>query len=393
MNQTHVILSAAKDPALGATGRRTRRPVSSPAASVSHRCRRTTRLSSSKSATCGNHSLAPRPSPLAAGRTRRAFTLVELLIVLAIIGVVVALGIPLFGVLTGAKSVEAGRNIVAATVAQARTVAVNEGKYAGILFYVDPATERTAMALVIVTDPASSLEDPDPYDKYKAYVDRDFGYVAPNSTFVKPVTREQEYYSSRQDAVLNKVRVRGDRVIGVTFDANNAYRGSLYGATPLVSDYLRYFGNYRPMVRAFEAQKSHTTASTDPTNRPPLTGPFGAWAGSSAVPMQYIKPSGATRTPTVRSMAGPFANTNWGTAIESPIVRYGASEQTLLPRGIGVQVMTQPLIRNGASGLAGNVSFQERYLRTAVIMFDPQGRLTVLQNFYAPSGRSCQPAG
>jgi prepilin-type N-terminal cleavage/methylation domain-containing protein len=329
---------------------------------------------------------------------RSAFTLVELLIVLAIIGVVVALGIPLFGVLTGARSVEAGRNIVAATIGQARTVAVNEGKYAGVLFYVDPATERTAMALVVVTDPSSSLEDPDPYDKYKMYVN---GRIANQLRGLPGTGVEQEYVSSLPNTADQNVRVRGDRVVEVTHDANNTYRGVLYGQNPVVSDYLRYFGNYRPAVKAFDCQQRHTTLSGNDAgsdvDAPPLNGPFGPWAGSATVAQQY-RPNGAsppfTGTPLtpakVYSTRGPFANPNWGSDIEAPITRYASSEQVLLPRGVGVQVMTQPLVR---AGTAGPATFQERYLRTAIIMFDPQGRLTVLKNFTLHQADPANPLG
>jgi prepilin-type N-terminal cleavage/methylation domain-containing protein len=328
-------------------------------------------------------------------RTRRAFTLVELLIVLAIIGVVVALGIPLFGVLTGARSVEAGRNVVAATIGQARTVAVNEGKYAGVLFYVDPATERTAMAIVVVTDPSSSLEDPDPYDKYKTYVDRTFSYPGFGGVAVTPVTTEQEYFSSQNDALNNGIRLRGDRVIAITHDADNAYRSPLYANNPLVSEYLHYFGNYRPTVRAFECRKTYTTSNT-PTVQPPQNGPYGTWAGSPTTPTYFTQYRPSTGTPVgaaisqKRSTQGPFANVYWGAQNESPIVRYSSSEQTLLPRGVAVQVMTQPLIRAGT--LSPN-NFQERYLRTGIIMFDPQGRLTVLKNFTLRQADPANPLG
>ena len=377
MNRAHVILSAAKDPASFERHHAPKRQVLRSA------------QDDGTSPSLSSYSLAPRPLSLVP-TTRRAFTLVELLIVLAIIGVVVALGIPLFGVLTGAKSVEAGRNVVAATIGQARTVAVNEGKFAGVLFYVDPATERTAMALVVVTDPSSSLEDPDPYDKYKMYVDR--GVAATLGTASPP---EQEYFSSQRNTGDNNVRARGDRVVMITHDADNVYRNPLYNDTPLVSDYLQFFGNYRPTVRVFEAQTRHTSATTDPMRRPPQTGPYGSWAGSPRTPVadyltQYVKPGNVTRPVTIRSTVGPFTNDFWGSNIEAPISRYSSSEQVLLPRGVGVQVMTQPLVR---AGTVGPTTFQERYLRTAIIMFDPQGRLTVLKNFTLRQGDPANPLG
>jgi prepilin-type N-terminal cleavage/methylation domain-containing protein len=311
----------------------------------------------------------PQPQRMS---VRRAFTLVEILVVLATISIVVALGVPLFNTLTGARSVEAGRNLVAAALGQARTVAVNEGAYAGVLFYIDPATERTAMSIVIVSDPKSGLDDPDPYDKYKTWISG------------------QEYKAPGVDAA--GVPVRGDRVIGFAADADSVYRGALYAtnngtgaiSNPLASEYLRYFGNYRPTVRSFRAQVTDTATNTA-GNRPPRNGPYG-YPGAVTTPDVFLWDSGnLTRgsKPPAESSTSQFGNDNWGDASDAIVTTYSVGGQQLLPTGIGVQLIIQPIIRNAPGANVATTPpapFQERYVRTGVVLFDPQGRLSSLRN-------------
>jgi prepilin-type N-terminal cleavage/methylation domain-containing protein len=99
---------------------------------------------------------------------RSGFTLPELLIVIAIIVVVAGLAVPLFRILTGARSVEAALNTASAALGVARTSAINEGSPHGVLFYVDPATRNTrGIIFKIGIDPT---DETDPLEKYKAWV-------------------------------------------------------------------------------------------------------------------------------------------------------------------------------------------------------------------------------
>ena len=292
---------------------------------------------------------ARRPLP-----TAPAFTLIELLIVLAIITVVVALGIPLFGALTGAKSVEAGQNVVSATIGAARTTAVNEGKFAGVLFYIDPATERTAMSLVIVNDPRSGLEDPDPYDKYKTWVS---GAPAAGVTYK---------YTAANTATGD----RADRVIAIAVDGDATYKGSTYvGPNSNPSKFMDFFGSYRPVVRTYRCTESHATAgaANDPAKNGPYTDP----------PDPYVTlPTPAFGTaPSAESVNTPFANQYWDGQPNQTITPFAAAEQQLLPPGVGVQVIVQQLTVGTTATPA------DRYLRTALIMFDSQGRLVTDRTF------------
>jgi prepilin-type N-terminal cleavage/methylation domain-containing protein len=294
---------------------------------------------------------------LGSNRTRRlafgaslsaGFTLIEILVTLGIITLVAALGVPVFNALSGARSTEAGRNLVAAALGQARTIAVNEGRYTGVLFYVDPATERTAMSIVSVNDPQASYEDADPYDKYKSWIPG------------------QQYNTGEIDTATSRV-TRSDRVISLASDSDATFLASDYPAATPSTEYLKFFGNYRPTVRIYRCKEQHTSANSS-GNRPPRTGP------NIAPDVQFVT------YPTPNAIAPPpsettylnFSNRYWGRS--APLV---STAKQLLPKGVGLQVIVPPIATTTANQ-------PEQYLRTACIVFDPQGRM-VTQPFSIPS--------
>lgn len=310
-----------------------------------------------------------------------AFTLIELLIVIGIIGVVVALGVPLFGVLTGARSQEAGQNLVAAAIGQARTTALNEGKYAGVLFYIDPATERTAMALVVA---GAGLEDPDPYDKYKTFV----GGQVYRSSFVA------------NDGTVTS----SDRAITLTSDATATFRNgpttptnlNVYSTTSNnFSNLSNYFGNFRPAVMTYRAIMPPTnpaTATFSTVNdtatgtvvRPPRNGPYRPTSAGVSTRYQRIQnliPSSLAGDVS-ESTKGTYQNPSWSVDALNYIAPLDGAERQLLPLGVGVQLIIQPTLRedmleNDTTSNPVGQSNRERYIRTGLIMFDPQGRLSL----------------
>ncbi|MDW8261313.1 MAG: prepilin-type N-terminal cleavage/methylation domain-containing protein, partial [Phycisphaerales bacterium] len=76
------------------------------------------------------------------------FSLTELLIVIALIVLVMALALPAFNFITGTRSVEGAINTVNAVLGQARLEALASQKLTGLWFYIDPVSQRRAMALV-----------------------------------------------------------------------------------------------------------------------------------------------------------------------------------------------------------------------------------------------------
>src|SRR5262245_41682383 len=87
---------------------------------------------------------------------RRGFSLTEVLIVIALIVLMLALALPAFNFITGGRSVDGAMNQISAFLTRARTEAVGLQEVRGVIFYIDPKTERQMMALV------KQAEEPSP---------------------------------------------------------------------------------------------------------------------------------------------------------------------------------------------------------------------------------------
>lgn len=87
---------------------------------------------------------------------RSGFSLVELLIVIGIIVLVMALAVPALNLITGTRSVDAAENLVSVMLGRARTEAIGVQQIRGLLFYLDPATQRVNMTLVQSADPPNT---------------------------------------------------------------------------------------------------------------------------------------------------------------------------------------------------------------------------------------------
>src|SRR5690349_1117299 len=119
----------------------------------------------SDEATQGNRSSCALRSlrrSVAPSLRRSAFSLTEILIVIALIVLILAMAMPAFNFITGSRSEDAAMNQISAMMARARIEAVGLQEPRGVFFYVDPATQREIMCLVKVTDPDPSY---DAYDK------------------------------------------------------------------------------------------------------------------------------------------------------------------------------------------------------------------------------------
>jgi type II secretory pathway pseudopilin PulG len=104
---------------------------------------------------------APGPPPApqrrcshsAFGIRNSAFTVTELLIVIGILVLVLALAVPAFNLITGARSAESANNQVGGLLARARNEAIGLQQVRGVFFYIDPATNGVNIALVEQADP------------------------------------------------------------------------------------------------------------------------------------------------------------------------------------------------------------------------------------------------
>jgi type II secretory pathway pseudopilin PulG len=95
----------------------------------------------------------------------RAFTLTELLIVIGLIVLLIALAVPAFRAMTGGRSIDAAQNQLAAVLGAARAEAIGLQKVRGVLFYLDPATDRVNCAIVreVGYSPATPVTNPPDY--------------------------------------------------------------------------------------------------------------------------------------------------------------------------------------------------------------------------------------
>jgi prepilin-type N-terminal cleavage/methylation domain-containing protein len=102
-------------------------------------------------------------------RRRAAFTLTELLIVIALIVLLLAMAVPAFNFISGGRSIDAGQNVVSAMLGRARARAIETERYAGVAFYLDPATGKSTMTIVVQRDGNSTATGEDPYLNYKGW--------------------------------------------------------------------------------------------------------------------------------------------------------------------------------------------------------------------------------
>jgi prepilin-type N-terminal cleavage/methylation domain-containing protein len=81
---------------------------------------------------------------------RRGFTLIEMITVLTIIILVLAIAIPVWNALMGGTNLASAQNQISAFLANARADAIYNRRTTGVCFFIDPKTQRTAMAEVQV---------------------------------------------------------------------------------------------------------------------------------------------------------------------------------------------------------------------------------------------------
>ena len=104
------------------------------------------------------HALVNWQSAIGNRQSRPAFSLTEVLIVIALIVLILAMALPAFNFITGGRSVEAATNQISAMLSRARTEAIGLQEIRGVMFYIDPVTNRQMMTLVKTT-PSKGIID------------------------------------------------------------------------------------------------------------------------------------------------------------------------------------------------------------------------------------------
>ncbi|MEM7806710.1 MAG: prepilin-type N-terminal cleavage/methylation domain-containing protein [Planctomycetota bacterium] len=311
--------------------------------------------------------LAPRP----------AFTLVELLVVLAVIGLALVIAVPAFTSITEGRKESASQNLISAALSRARAEAIKLGQPAGVMFFYDAATQRSRMVIVkLAIDPTElspefELTDPSPYLEYNAYLDG----------------AAYDYQGSNFDPlpdVAGEPPMTADRVIGFAIDENFTPGGNVPAYDNLLGqNFANIFGRGRPAVVTWR----RTTGTVDtPTGGGP---PPGTTDLGTVADLQGTNPG---LMDTVGNLAA--VATGAGTADDRFAVNAGweadqrAETQRLdlipvidiieIPAGINAQVITGVGL-DGDEEVAGAIDaggfFRERYVTTGAILFDAQGNL------------------
>ena len=91
-------------------------------------------------------------------QARRGFTLIEMLIVIAIMLLAMTLAVPAFRALSGSKSEGSAQNQLSALLGRVRTEAIGLQQVEGVLFYIDPATDRVTCAQVQIVDNLNGIQ-------------------------------------------------------------------------------------------------------------------------------------------------------------------------------------------------------------------------------------------
>lgn len=84
---------------------------------------------------------------------RRAFSLTEMLIVIAIIVLIATIAVPSFRAMTGTRSTEAAHNQLSALLGRARGEAISLQKIHGVAFFIDPDNAERVQAAMVVEAP------------------------------------------------------------------------------------------------------------------------------------------------------------------------------------------------------------------------------------------------
>jgi prepilin-type N-terminal cleavage/methylation domain-containing protein len=249
-------------------------------------------------------------------RSRRGFTLTELLVVLGIIILMSLAAVPAVRFIMGSRSVESAQNIVAAMISRARNQAVNDGETRGVFFFLDPATDRTTMAIV-AQQGQSELAQYEGWTSQTATGAGKIRYIDPEGGLASATVPPLRYYAAGQTPNSTSAVI---------------FLSALY---PNAETYRNYLGktNVRPIVTYY----------------------------TCVSPAGNHVPSNATAPNSI----------HWGAAANSVDVLADTEFQTI-PAGVGLQLInSNPTAQSTGGGF-------DRYLRLGCILFDKDGRFISL---------------
>ena len=305
------------------------------------------------------------PANPAAARRRGGFTLAEMLVVIGIILLVLAIAVPAFTAIIGSRSKEAAQNLIAASLVRARTEAIRRGTPCGVLFYVDPDTQQSALALVQF----GASGEPDTYNENHPFVrgaEYQGGSTNPLTAPAYPDADDEPAMTADRVVVLSADGLGG----AAADDPTTPFHENVYPPK-----YAAFNG--RPIVLVVQHSGVDTDLSTLANDNPGLSNP-----GDSA---NEPGPN-SSATAFVNSLNPASADTAYWNASDDQsgeIEIIGGLDTVRIPAGVGVQVIRKQTLQSGTSGVAaavevdanGNRSLNDRYVRTGLIAFAADGQV------------------
>jgi type II secretory pathway pseudopilin PulG len=108
-------------------------------------------------------------------RKSTAFTLTEILVVIALIVLLLVLAVPAFNLITGGKSIEGATNQLSAALGRARAQAIGLQQPTGVMFFIEPRSGRRVMGIVTKADaPAATVGAATQVEVWLDLADADF---------------------------------------------------------------------------------------------------------------------------------------------------------------------------------------------------------------------------
>ena len=269
------------------------------------------------------------------GRRRRpAFTLIELMVVITLLVVFLGIALPVLRAITGSRSTEAARNVISAMLGRARNEALARHQLVGVALFVDPATNRSTLALVGVGT-------------------------------VDPTAASAQQAWTHNDSTVDRVTIVGTSPVQYR-PGDVVYRLAAYSTTnnanyppgSVTETLLPPHANIvKPTVRAFQCILSHA-------------------------PYDGAAPSNADN-PAPVSQCAPGTGTAWAAywgALQPTGIDTLEGIYEPLPANVGVELINhQPAVATVANPV-------DRYLRTGVVVFDETGKIVTVP--YSISGAS-----
>jgi prepilin-type N-terminal cleavage/methylation domain-containing protein len=182
----------------------------------------------------------------------RAFTMTEILIVIAIIVLVLALAVPALNFIGGSKSVEGATNSTSAMLARARNLAIGHQQVYGLFFYQDPATAVTTIA--IVKDVGSSIT-PNVAVPPEVYLDLD---SVNNDVLALPSGISVQFVDDGTNPITNQP---SDRYIGYNITVHDVANGVVVPQTMNYGGVILFDADGRLVRKIYAFQISTGTAA------------------------------------------------------------------------------------------------------------------------------------